>query len=96
MVLTESRNFPDLALIWHEEVISPILTGVATLIAQGQARGEIRDGDPRLHALSVIGPMVTGILYHEVFGEVHNGWPDLNALAHTHAETAVRGLRPVR
>lgn len=92
MVLAESRAFPDLATIWHDEVVSPILNGVAAIIAKGQESGEIRAGDPRLHALSVIGPMVTGVLYREVFGETADGWPSLDALALQHAETVVRGL----
>lgn len=92
MVLAESRSFPDLAAIWHDEVVTPMLNGVAAIIAQGQIRGEIRAGDPRLHALSVLGPMVTGILYQEVFGGLGDGWPDLDGLAVQHAETVVRGL----
>ena len=92
MVLAESRVFPDLATIWHDEVVSPILNGVAAIIAKGQESGEIRVGDPRLHALSVIGPMVTGVLYREVFGKSDDGWPSLDALALQHAETIVRGL----
>jgi AcrR family transcriptional regulator len=92
MVLAESRSFPDLASIWHHEVVSPMLDRITTIIAQGQATGEITPGDPRLHALSVMGPMVTGILYHEVFGPSGDGWPSLDALALQHAETVVRGL----
>jgi len=95
MVLAESRTFPDLASIWHHEVVSPLLNRVAAIVAQGQATGEIRLGDPRLHALSVMGPMVTGILYHEVFGPSDDGWPSLDALALQHAETVVRGLSSI-
>lgn len=91
MVLAESRAFPDLASIWHDEVVLPMLDRVSRIIAEGQARGEIRAGDPRLHALSVIGPMVTGALYHEVFGNAGDGWPSMDALALQHAETMVRG-----
>lgn len=92
MVLAESRVFPDLATIWRDEVVSPILNGVAAIISKGQESGEIRGGDPRLHALSVIGPLVTGVLYREVFRETADGWPSLDALALQHAETIVRGL----
>ena len=94
MVLAESRAFPDLATIWHDEVVSPILNGVAAIMAKGQESGEIRVGDPRLDALSVIGPMVTGVLYREVFRTSDDGWPSLDALALQHAETIVRGLSP--
>jgi len=96
MVLAESRTFPDLAAIWHDEVVSPMLNAVASVIAGGQARGEFRDGDPRLYALSIIGPMVTGALYREVFGNRDGEWPDLEALALQHADTIMRGLVQAR
>lgn len=91
MVVAESRNFPDLAGIWHEEVVAPMLDAIATIIARGQARGEIRPGDPRLHALSILGPMVTGVLYQETFAG-RGDWPDLAALASQHADTLLHGL----
>jgi AcrR family transcriptional regulator len=92
MVLAESRAFPDLAAIWHDEVVSPMLNAVASVVASGQARGELRGGDARLYALSIIGPMVTGALYREVFGDRDGEWPDLEALALQHADTMLRGL----
>jgi hypothetical protein len=52
MVIGESRNFPDLARIWHDEVVSPVIDTVSRVIARAQARGEVRAGDPRLHAFS--------------------------------------------
>lgn len=92
MVLAESRAFPDLATIWHGEVVSPMLSAIAAFIATGQDRGEIKAGDPRLHAFSIIGPMVAGALYQEVFGHSDGDWLDLNALAAQHADTVVLGL----
>src|SRR5580658_7325123 len=41
MVLAESRNFPDLARIWREDVVEQVLSLVARLIARAQARGEV-------------------------------------------------------
>lgn len=93
MVLAESRAFPDLAAIWHEEVIAPMLGRVASTVAHGQARGEIREGNARLHALSIIGPMVTGALYREVFGNLGGEWLNLEELAQQHADTIARGMK---
>lgn len=92
MVLAESRTFPDLAAIWHDELVSPMLKAVTSIIAGGQARGEVRGGDPRLYAFSIIGPMVTGALYQEVFGDRDAEWLDIEALALQHADTIMRGL----
>lgn len=92
MVLGESRAFPDLARIWHDEVVSRVLTLLSGMIANAQARGEIRPGDPNLYAFSVIGPMVLGLLFHEFFGHDSPHAPDLEALVAQHSEAVLRGI----
>jgi hypothetical protein len=91
-VLAESRNFPDLARIWREDVVEQVLSLVARLIARAQARGEVVPGDPRLQAFSLMGPLVMGGLFHAVFGEDGTAAPNLAALAAQHAHTALSGL----
>jgi hypothetical protein len=59
-----------------------------------RARGEVAPGDPRLHAFSLMGPMVMAMLFREVFGGVGAHPPDLQALADQHARAALRGLLP--
>jgi AcrR family transcriptional regulator len=92
MVLTESRTFPDLATVWHDELVTRMLALIESMIAKAQARGEARSGDPKLYAFTVIGPMVTAVLFHEVFGSARPTAPDLNKLAAQHTETVLRGL----
>lgn len=92
MVLAESRNFPDLARIWREDVVERVLDLVSRLIARAQARGEIIAGDPRLLAFSLMGPLVMGGLFRAVFGEVGTDAPDLAALAAQHGRTVLGGL----
>ena len=92
MVIGESRNFPDLARIWHDDVVTRVIGMVTGIIARAQARGEVAPGDPRLHAFSLMGPMVMAMLFSEVFGGVAANPPDLQALADQHAGTALRGL----
>ena len=92
MVIGESRNFPDLARIWHDDVVTSVIEMVTGIIARAQARGEVAPGDPRLHAFSLMGPMVMAMLFGEVFGGVSANPPDLPALADQHARTALRGL----
>ena len=53
MVIGESRNFPDLARIWHDDVVAFMLDLMTGLIARAQARGEVAPGDPRLYAFSL-------------------------------------------
>ena len=92
MVIGESRTFPDLARIWHDNVVSRVLALLAGLIADAQARGEIRAGDPTAYAFSIVGPLVTGLLFREVFGAASPHAPNLAALAAQHATTIMRGL----
>jgi AcrR family transcriptional regulator len=92
MVIGESRNFPDLARIWHDDVVASVIAIVTGIIARAQGRGEVAPGDPRLYAFSLMGPMVMAMLFREVFGGVDANPPDLDALADQHARSALRGL----
>lgn len=93
MVIGESRSFPDLARAWHDAVAGRALGLLTEVVAAAQARGEVRPGDPRLHALSLMGPMIVGLLWREVFVPVGGAPVDLRALAAQHAATMVEGLR---
>jgi AcrR family transcriptional regulator len=92
LVIGESRAFPDLARIWHDTVLAHVLQLLTRLIADAQARGEARPGDPIAYAFSVIGPLVTALLFQEVFGGAGLAAPNLTMLAAQHAETVLRGL----
>lgn len=92
MVIGESRNFPDLARIWHDTIVFVALNVMTELIAKAQAKGEVRPGDPRLYAFSLMGPMIMGALYREVFAEVSAQPLDLEALAAQHARTVLEGM----
>jgi AcrR family transcriptional regulator len=92
MVVGESRNFPDLARIWHDAVVSQGLGLMAGLIERAQARGEVRPGDPRLMAVSVAGAMLAGILFDETFVPVGGEPIHLPTLAAQHARTVLEGM----
>ena len=92
MVIGESRNFPELARVWHDEVISKGVGLLSALIARGQARGEVRPGDPRTAAFSIMGPMLMGVLWRETLTPVGGAVLDLPAIARQHAETVLGGL----
>ena len=92
MVIGESRNFPELARVWHDEVVSKAIGMIAGLIARAQERGDVRPGDPRLHAFTLMGPMMMGVLWRETLQPVGGTPLDLMALAQQHAETMLNGL----
>lgn len=92
MVISESRNFPELAKVWHDEVVSKGLGTLQALIEMAQAKGEVRDGDARLHAFSLMGPMLMGVIYRETLEPIGGEALDLASLASQHAETVLTGL----
>jgi hypothetical protein len=51
-----------LARIWHDDVVTSVIGMVTGMIARAQARAEVAPGNPRLHAFSLMGPMVMAML----------------------------------
>lgn len=92
MVISESRNFPELAKVWHDEVVTKALGTVTALIEMAQAKGEVRAGDARLHTFTLMGPMMMGIIYRETLEPIGGQPLDLGALARQHVETVLTGL----
>jgi AcrR family transcriptional regulator len=94
MVIGESRNFPELARVWHDEVASKAISALAKFVERAQQRGEVRPGDPRLYAFSLMGPMVLGALWRATLVPAGGEPLDLGKLARQHAETVLAGMLP--
>jgi hypothetical protein len=77
---------------WHDEVVSKVLGLLTAAIERAQARGEVRPGDPLLHAFSILGPMFAGALFREVLKRNRCHAADLQKLAAQHAETVLNGI----
>jgi AcrR family transcriptional regulator len=92
LVIAESRNFPELAQVWHDAVASQALALMTQAIASAQGRGQVRPGDPRAFALALVAPLMLGVLWRETFVPVGAAPFDLVALARQHAETAIAGM----
>jgi AcrR family transcriptional regulator len=92
MVISESRNFPKLAKVWHDEVVSKAIELLVSIIERAQQRGEVRAGDPRLHAFSLMGPMMIGVLWRETLQPAGGAPIDIEAMAKQHADTILAGL----
>jgi AcrR family transcriptional regulator len=92
MVIGESRNFPELARVWHDEVASKAIGAVATLVARAQQRGEVRPGDPRLYAFTLMGPMIMSALWTATLVPAGGEPIDFARLATQHSDAVLRGL----
>jgi hypothetical protein len=94
MVIGEAGNFPELARVWHDDLVAHALGALAEAVHRAQARGEVRTGDPRMFALQIVGPMLMGVIWDEVFVPAGGAPFDVPALARQHAETMILGLSP--
>lgn len=92
LVMAESRNFPELARVWHDAVISPALDTLTRVIERAQARGEVRPGEPRLYAVQLISPVVVSMLWSEVFAAIGAPAIEMGPLVRQHLHTVLRGL----
>lgn len=93
MVIAEARNFPELARIWHDRLVAPALGAMTAAIEAGQARGELRPGDARQYAASMVAPLLLGVIWRETFTPIGAEPFDIPALAEQHIETLLRGMR---
>ena len=92
IVIGESRNFPELAKVYHDLVVSEAIAIVSGLIGKAQAKGEVRPGDARLYAMTLIGPMLMALLWRETFEPIGAEKVDLKTLVRQHASAALEGL----
>lgn len=93
LIVAESRNLPELALIWHQTVITPLLSLISDIIRRGQRSGEVRSGDPELFAMGLLGPLVLGLLWRETFESIGADPLPLEALASQHLDTVLKGMK---
>lgn len=93
MVIAEAGNFPELARVWHDDLVAHILGALSDAIRAAQERGEVRAGDPRMYALEVIAPMLLGVIWRETFVPVGAPAFDLRALARQHMDTMIEGMK---
>ncbi len=92
MVIGEARNFPELARVWHDDLVSQAIEAVGAAIEAAQARGEVKPGDPRAFALQLISPLLVGVIWRETFVPVGAQPFDLQALMKQHLDTLLTGM----
>jgi len=92
MVIGESGNFPEIARIWHDDVIAKGIGLLTRVVARAQERGEVRPGDPRQHALSIASPLLVAVLFRETFVPVGAKPFDIPSLMQQHLDTLLPGL----
>jgi AcrR family transcriptional regulator len=68
LIISEARNFPDLATFYHHEVIMPGMQLVRRILQRGVERGEFRAVDIEYTIFSLIAPMIFLIMNKHSLG----------------------------
>ncbi len=94
VVLSEVRNFPELAEFYTHEVILPSDRLFTSVVERGIARGEFRPLPVHDVAHALIAPLIFMALHQHSFGAcpVHGMDFDPEAMLHTQLDLILRGL----
>lgn len=68
IMMSEARNFPELAAFYNDEVIDPSCALLAEVVRRGVASGEFREVDPDAAVMVLIGPMLHLVLHEHSIG----------------------------
>jgi AcrR family transcriptional regulator len=94
VILSEVRNFPDLAQFYTDEVIAPADQLFSYAVQRGIDRGEFRPLPAHEVALALMAPIIFLALHRHSFGccPVHGAELDPAAVLRTQLDMVLRGL----
>lgn len=95
LIMSEARNFPDIALFYQHEVIDPGNELIRKILRRGVDRGEFRIPDMDYALFSITAPMVFLIMMKHSLGAcVPQDYPlDPQRFINSQLETLLNGLR---
>jgi AcrR family transcriptional regulator len=92
LILSEARNFPEIARFYVEEVVRPGRETLAAVIRRGIERGEFRAVDVDVTAHLLAAPMLMISLWRNSLEPCCDDRIDPQALLEAHVEMLSRGL----
>jgi AcrR family transcriptional regulator len=92
LILSEARNFPEIARFYVEEVVRPGRETLAAVIQRGIDRGEFRAVDTRAIADLLAAPMLMISMWRNALEPCCDERIDPEALIDAHVEMLTRGL----
>jgi len=94
LVISEARNFPEIARLYHEEAVSRGRELFARVLRRGIARGEFRPVDVR-YALRVLGaPILFAAIWKHSIAMCETEPFDFGRYIDLHIDLALNGLTP--
>ena len=91
LVLTEAHRFPELAEIYHREVVGRGLRFIRTVAARAVERGEFRSDQIVRFPQLVIAPALVALIWSNLFARLEP--LDTEGLFDAHLELLMRALR---
>jgi AcrR family transcriptional regulator len=91
LLIAEGGRFPQLAEIYHREIIAPGMKAIRQAIQHGIASGEFRETAATEFPQILVAPGVLAIVWRLLHGERHR--LDLDAYAKAHREFVLESLR---
>jgi AcrR family transcriptional regulator len=92
LIISEARNFPEIARFYVEEVVRPGRETLAAVIRRGIERGEFRPVDAHAAADLLAAPMLMISMWRNALEPCCDERMDAEALIAEHIEILVRGL----
>lgn len=94
LMISEARNFPELAAFYQQEVIRPGMDLVRRILQRGVARGEFRAIDVDYTVFSIVAPMIFLIMMKHSLGAcVPQDYPlDPERYVQAQVEALLQGL----
>jgi TetR/AcrR family transcriptional regulator len=95
LIISEARNFPDIAAFYHQEVIRPGQDLIARILQRGVDRGEFQVKDMEYATFAITAPMIFLIMMKHSLGAcMPQDHPlDPERFIAAEAETLLHGLR---
>ena len=92
LIISEARNFPEIARFYIQEVVRPGRETLAAVVQRGIDRGEFRKVDPETVAHLLAAPMLQISLWRNSLEPCSDEHIEPQALIDAHVEMLSRGL----
>lgn len=95
IIVSEARNFPDIARFHLNEIVSVMLGALSDLFQRAMARGEMREMEPEIAARLFVAPIIKTLFWRITFSAVETKPFDAAAFLDAHVGVYLRGMQPV-
>lgn len=94
LMVSEARNFPEIARFYVDEVVKPGREAIAAVLRRGIERGEFRAVDPEVVGNLLFAPMMMIALWRNSLSVCTPAQLDAVPLLEAHLDMLRRGLAP--